>query len=525
MDTHIPNSWSARVGVATILLSVGCLVDQAVGVPESLTGAAHQPEPGRSPRANSVARDRGVWQQLLSEHEKIIRVLRHSEKDGVGVVETVTESDDPEVAARIKDHARAMQARMKVGAMVRVWDPVFKELFERYDKVSLTVTPTDRGVKIVETSSDPETIALMRSHAIGVSAFVRAGHAVGGDVTPRLPAGSVLPPDEVAVGGMPHRFLLSQPTAEQIAMLRAQGVGKFINHRKPSEHPRYDEAAAVADAGAAYCNLPYRDGAELTDDLFRAARAEYVAADKDGIVLAPHCRTGNRVGPGLAAYLAIDQKVSMERAIGVARAVGMVDPLYESTTRDYIRRTIAAEGGPAAEWKVVMPAELTPAQEAMKQRAEDARSAMFSRLLARLAEAMAAPGSDGKPGGPAGAIDVCRTEAPKIAQAVAREHGVMIGRTSDRLRNPGNTAPAWAAAVLDERPADLRVAANADGSIGVTLPIKLAATCLACHGDPDRIDPSVKAALAATYPSDRATGYAEGDLRGWFWVEVPGAAK
>jgi hypothetical protein len=28
-------------------------------------------------------------------------------------------------------------------------------------------------------------------------------------------------------------------------------------------------------------------------------------------------------------------------------------------------------------------------------------------------------------------------------------------------------------------------------------------------------------ALAARYPDDRATGFAPGDLRGWFWVEVP----
>ncbi len=292
----------------------------------------------RYPGVNTIGRDRSVWQQLLTDHAKITRILRHSEKDGVGTVETITESDDPEVAARIKDHAMAMQARMKVGATVRVWDPVFKELFERYDKVTLQVTPTNNGVRIIETSTDAETIALMRSHAIGVSAFVREGHAIGGDETPRLNPGGPLPPDEVAIGGIPHRFLLGQPTAGQIALLRSQGVVKFVNFRKPAELPDFDEAAAVAETGAAYCNLPYSGASELTDDLLRAARAEYASAVAEGVILASHCRTGNRVGPGLAAYLAIDRGVDVERAIRAANAVGMTDPNYEAITRDYIRR-------------------------------------------------------------------------------------------------------------------------------------------------------------------------------------------
>jgi hypothetical protein len=35
----------------------------------------------------------------------------------------------------------------------------------------------------------------------------------------------------------------------------------------------------------------------------------------------------------------------------------------------------------------------------------------------------------------------------------------------------------------------------------------------------------VTAAHAAKYPKDQATGFKEGDLRGWFWVEVPPSAS
>ena len=45
--------------------------------------------------------------------------------------------------------------------------------------------------------------------------------------------------------------------------------------------------------------------------------------------------------------------------------------------------------------------------------------------------------------------------------------------------------------------------------------------CLQCHGKVDDLAPEVRDVLAKNYPQDRATGFAAGDLRGWFWVEVP----
>ncbi|MDX2131283.1 MAG: hypothetical protein SFY69_04445 [Planctomycetota bacterium] len=334
-----PLAAALGAGFAAALAMTSC-AGKASTPGTGATSAMHATPPADDPYpgVNTVARDRDVWQQLLSDHAKIRRVLRHSQNGETGVVETLTESDDPEVAARIIDHAKAMQARMKVGANVRIWDPVFRELFQNHARVTLVVTPTESGVKIVESSDDPETIALMRSHAIGVSAFVRHGHAIGSEPTARLQVGAPLPPDEVAIGGLPHRFLLRQPTPEQLALLRAQGVGRVVNFRRHDEHAAYDEAAAASAAGATYCNIPFKDATELTDDVFAAARAEYARAAEQDLVLAPHCRTGNRVGPGLAAYLAIDLGVDVDRAIRAAQAVGMSSPQLERTTRDYIRR-------------------------------------------------------------------------------------------------------------------------------------------------------------------------------------------
>jgi uncharacterized protein (TIGR01244 family) len=287
---------------------------------------------------NSVAKDRDGWQQLLSDHAAIRRTLVHSEKDGLGIVEATTESDDPIVAARIIEHAKAMQARMKVGAQVRFWDPVFAELFKKHGAVTIDVTPTDKGVKIVESSADPEAVALLRSHAMGVSEFVREGHKAAPRPTARFNVGDPLPASELAIGGVPHRFILTQPDAGQLAGLKSAGVDVVINFRKPAEHPEYNEQAAATATGMTYCNLPYAGAAEVTDELLDSARAAIKAADEKGDTAALHCRTGNRIGPGWAAYRALDKGIPVEQAIAEAKAMQMRDPLMESKTREYIRR-------------------------------------------------------------------------------------------------------------------------------------------------------------------------------------------
>ena len=90
----------------------------------------------------------------------------------------------------------------------------------------------------------------------------------------------------------------------------------------------------------------------------------------------------------------------------------------------------------------------------------------------------------------------------------------MIGRTSAKLREPANAAPSWAVGPRNDQPGEQRLSANTGGSLGVTLPITLAANCLAFHGSPDTIDPVVTAARAAKYPKDQATGFKERDIRG-----------
>jgi hypothetical protein len=175
-----------------------------------------------------------------------------------------------------------------------------------------------------------------------------------------------------------------------------------------------------------------------------------------------------------------------------------------------------AVGAATTAVEAAKPAEV----DARLAKAEAAAKLLGGRLKARLTEAMTQ-------GGPVAAVGVCADEAPAIRAAVAAETGVTVGRASLRLRSPADAGPAWVTAWLTaqgERPAAGVVGVSEvveDGGASVArrlLPIAVEAPCLACHGA--TLAPEVKAALAARYPADAATGYALGDLRGALWAEA-----
>jgi hypothetical protein len=160
------------------------------------------------------------------------------------------------------------------------------------------------------------------------------------------------------------------------------------------------------------------------------------------------------------------------------------------------------------------PAEWAPALRKAEGAARDFQQALRARLGAAMAQ-----------GGPPTAIEVCAEEAQKIGAATASAAGVKLGRTSDRLRNPANAAPAWAKVFVQvpagEKAADVNgIAVDLGNQLGVLLPIGVTSGCLGCHGPPASLSPQVTGILARRYPRDRAVGYADGDFRGWVWVEV-----
>jgi hypothetical protein len=317
--------------VLAVLFVVAACTQQRESTEEGSEAAADDPYPG----INSLAEDRGLWQQLLSDHAAIRRVVRFT-NDGV---EAETTSSDPEVAARIRAHADGMAKRMKVGGRVRVWDPVFQELFDRHADVTLAVSEIEGGVRIVERANDPEVVALLWSHAAGVNDFVREGHPANRRETRRIPVGPP-PPGEIAIGGVQHRILLGQPDERALEIYAASGATGIVNFRTEGDMTDFDERSCASSLGLRYTSISYAAPSGPTSAMVDAALA--VLRSDDASVLVLHGRTGNGVGPSVAVWRVLDGGVPVEQAIAEAKAMGMTSPAMEAFVREELRRRSGA---------------------------------------------------------------------------------------------------------------------------------------------------------------------------------------
>lgn len=165
----------------------------------------------------------------------------------------------------------------------------------------------------------------------------------------------------------------------------------------------------------------------------------------------------------------------------------------------------------------------TPQVAAAVDRADAAVRQLQLTLISRLKEELGR-------GGPKAAVTVCRDEAQQLTASVGRAQGLEIGRTSHKVRNPVNAPRGWAAGVVASnagRPITGATPAVFDlgGRVGVLRPIGQMALCETCHGPREKVEAAIGDVLRASYPDDQAVGFSAGDLRGWFWVEVPLAPR
>lgn len=187
---------------------------------------------------------------------------------------------------------------------------------------------------------------------------------------------------------------------------------------------------------------------------------------------------------------------------------------------------------------LLLAAALAPAC-ARPERAADTPVTVDSATTARARQAADALGADLvtmltgelQRGGPVAAIAVCADSA----QVRTRRHGAegtLVRRVGTRVRNPDNAPDsvetavldAFAAAIAANRAMPDTIFAGTDSSgqpvVRYLRAIRLQEFCLACHGPADSIAPAVRQVLAARYPTDQATGYHTGELRGAISVTV-----
>ncbi|AXT38785.1 DUF3365 domain-containing protein [Alteromonas sp. BL110] len=156
------------------------------------------------------------------------------------------------------------------------------------------------------------------------------------------------------------------------------------------------------------------------------------------------------------------------------------------------------------------------------KQAKEHVKALGAGLKTRLQQAI-------KSGGLTAGVEECQLAAGPIAESLSK-NGWVIGRTSLKVRNPGNAPDDWEreqlahfSSLLEKnkltseplkRPLDTYQYDDESGEFRYMMAIEQGQICMACHGT--NIAPAVKDVIAKHYPDDQATGFEVGDLRGAF---------
>lgn len=213
-----------------------------------------------------------------------------------------------------------------------------------------------------------------------------------------------------------------------------------------------------------------------------------------------------------------DQGYTIGRWRSVGRGTAGVDSVLSRGYYLTVWKYVPAEG-----WRVAVDMGNRDAARAIPEDAVEQASGAIGTFKTILIKAL----TDAMAKGPVEAIGVCNQDAPglaAIASSLRATSGAKLGRTSHRLRNPGNAPEPWMRPILSDYVAAPDVAAPRAvwvdaNTVGYTVPIKVGAMCLACHGK--SVAAPIAERLDALYPEDNARGFDEGDFRGMFWATVP----
>ncbi len=122
---------------------------------------------------NATMAERSDIHGLLFNHASIKRSVTNL-PDGI---RTVTESDDPQVAATIKKHVAEMGKRVDEGRDpgLPIESPALHSIFRDKDKIKTTYETTDKGIVVTQTSADAGAVKALQDHAAEVTDLAQRG--------------------------------------------------------------------------------------------------------------------------------------------------------------------------------------------------------------------------------------------------------------------------------------------------------------------------------------------------------------
>jgi protein tyrosine phosphatase (PTP) superfamily phosphohydrolase (DUF442 family) len=128
-----------------------------------------------------------------------------------------------------------------------------------------------------------------------------------------------------------------QPTAEQLAALKAGGCDVVLDLREPMENRPIDEPTAVRAAGLEYINIPIA-GTALNNETMERVRNTLKDLATKGRKTFCHCGSGNRPAASLIPHFVLEKGMSEEEAIDAAMVLGLRRAELVEWAVGYVRR-------------------------------------------------------------------------------------------------------------------------------------------------------------------------------------------
>jgi hypothetical protein len=122
---------------------------------------------------SATAAEHSDIRDLFFNHESVKRTVTNL-PDGI---RTVTESDDPQVAATIKKHVAEMGKRVEErrDPGLPIESPALHSIFRNNDKIKTAYETTEKGIIVVQTSADATAVKALQDHAAEVTDLAQRG--------------------------------------------------------------------------------------------------------------------------------------------------------------------------------------------------------------------------------------------------------------------------------------------------------------------------------------------------------------
>ena len=131
--------------------------------------------------------------------------------------------------------------------------------------------------------------------------------------------------DKICTGG--------QPSLDDLARMKADGVKAVINFRLASEMNVEEESAKAKELGLRYFHIPFDSASpkpEAADEFLK------VMSDSANRPMFIHCTTANRVGAFWMIYRVLKDGWKVEEAQEEAKKVGLHNPATQAFAIEYI---------------------------------------------------------------------------------------------------------------------------------------------------------------------------------------------